>query len=185
MKIFAIYLNIDLTHKPEWLDEFRAKYDKPYEYHITLKQPVYIDESQVMDVRERVSVFVAGLQLPDHALTVAFDRVITDTKDSEDICIMIRAAENIPLIDLQRGLVEALAGYENYCKPESAGWEKEFMPHITIGRDLNLDSLEQAQKEMHPEDLPTGIITELVLAVVDDLNPIEANNPKNQTVYQL
>lgn len=58
MKIFAIYPRLNLTQKPTWFDGFRLKYDEPYELHITLIQPRYIDEQMVDGLRLRVSNFL-------------------------------------------------------------------------------------------------------------------------------
>jgi len=47
MKIFALYIKIQLDKNSEWLSEFRKKYDEPGDLHITLIQPRYIDENKV------------------------------------------------------------------------------------------------------------------------------------------
>lgn len=55
MKIFAVYSGLKLSKRPEWLDDFRKKYDDPYEYHIILKQPSYIKkEQQELDIKDKL-----------------------------------------------------------------------------------------------------------------------------------
>ncbi len=184
MKIFAIYSNIVLTSKPSWLDDFRAKYDKPYDYHITLKQPCYVEDDQVQQLKEKVASFMPGPQIVDHSIGVSFDRIIIADQDPNDGCIMIHVADNEKLNKLQTALVQKLEGFINYCRAESAEWEKNFMPHITIGRDLTPQMIEQAKQELHADDLPQGHITELVLAVVQKINPQQAAKPENLTMYK-
>ncbi len=50
-KIFHIAAELDLTKKPDWLDDFRVKYDKPYPNHITLKTNTFFDSNDFKNLK--------------------------------------------------------------------------------------------------------------------------------------
>lgn len=183
MKIFAITGNVILTQKPEWLDTFREKYDKPYEYHVTLKQPCFIQESEFAGMKTKLDSIFESRSYSTIDLT--FNSIKIDTKDPLDICIMINSPMGGAIHALQNLIVAELSTYKNYCKPESADWEQNFQPHITIARDLNAIQLEQAKQDLKDDLACTGMVSEVVLFCVDNLNPAEAKKPENQTIYKL
>ena len=51
------YAKVELTKKPNWLDDFRSKYDEPYEYHVTLKQPCVIEEDLIPEIKAKLNTF--------------------------------------------------------------------------------------------------------------------------------
>ena len=183
MKIFVVYAKIELIQKPNWLDAFRAKYDEPFEYHITLKQPCVVENDQVPDIKNKLDDLFLNLKIPNQVIYLVFDSLgIDDTVDG-DICIMINATDSSEIHSLQRKILLALSGFNQYLKPKTKEYEENFQPHITIASNLDKQSYSLASKELKRDYICQGIVKEIVLAVVDNANATEASNPKNQTVY--
>lgn len=185
MKIFVVTADIELTEKPKWLDDFRKRYDKPYKSHVTLKQTSFAEESQIDDIKHRLNELFKTIDIPEHKIELEFNALNIDDKDPNDVCIMINAAENDRIKKLQHDVVLALSPYTHYYKPEYEGYEKNFKPHITIGRDLNSEQLLTAREELKQDYTCKGIITKAILIVVDNFGPEEAEDVTRQTIYPL
>ena len=100
MKIFAIYSVVKTDSKSSELKMFREKYDEPYELHITLKQPVQINENEVDEVKQIFS----GLDRPKSRVNIIFNKIRGDEK-----VLMLDAEENYILMDLHKGILELLS----------------------------------------------------------------------------
>ena len=182
MKIFAVYTNVTLTQKPDWLDDFRSRYDEPYPYHVTLKMPCDIKEAQVSEIKNLLSKLFSK---PGNSIELTFNSLRIDDETSDDVCIMIDAEKNDKIIQLQKDVLRTLSKYNQYHKEKYQEYEKDFKPHITIARNLDEHSYAMASTELKQDFRCKGIITEVVLGIVDNLNATEANNPKNQTIYSI
>lgn len=185
MKIFAVYAKVELTQKPDWLDDFRAKYDEPYEYHVTLKQPCVIEEDLVSEIKAKLNTFFSNLKTPNHRILLTFDSLNVPMNVPDDICIMINATKVDEIYKLQKSVLSTLTEYNSYLDIKYKAYEENFNPHITIGRKLNQQSYAMASKELKDNYICEGTITQVVLGVVQNDNPTEANDPNNQTVYNL
>lgn len=184
MKIFVVYAKVELTQKPSWLDAFRIKYDKPYEYHITLKQPCVIEEDQVNDIKNKLNNLFSNLKIPNQAISLTFDS-LNIPEHTSDICIMIKATNTDQIDKLQHDVVSTLFEYNQYLKTEYKQYEENFEPHITIARNLDETSYSLAAKELEQDYICQGFVNEIVLAVVENPIASEVNDPKNQTVFLL
>ncbi len=185
MKIFAVYARVHLTQKPDWLDDFRSKYDEPYEYHVTLKQPCVIKDELVPELKIKLTNFFSNLKTPNNKIRLTFDSLNVPMVTPDDICIMINATKIDEIKELQKSVLLTLSEYNQYLDIKYKAYEENFQPHITIGRKLNQQAYSLASKELKDNYLCEGIITQVVLGVVQNDNPTEANNPNNQTVYNL
>ncbi len=179
MKIFAVYSNVKLTSGPSWLESFRKKYDESYELHVTFKQPCFIEEDQVNDLKDKLSLFFKDHKVPNHEILVLFDKLFV-----EENLIMIRSSENSELDSLQKGIVNCLSDYKRYFEPELEAYEMNFHPHLTIARDLNKEQLSVALKEIEDSFSCEGVIKDITLSVVEKITPEEAKIQKNQTLYK-
>ena len=184
MKIFAIYLNVELVKKPEWLDEFRKKYDKPYEIHITLKQPCYIEEDRISELREKVLNYFNSINISKHKIEITFDEILRN-KDKEGVTIMIKASNPDDLIKIQKELCYYLNEYTNYVKFKYQDYENNFVPHITIARNLSEIQEIDAQKYLQNDFVCCGEISSVTLSIVNNNTPEESKKSTNQTVYSL
>lgn len=182
MKIFAIYSNVNLTNKPDWLDEFREKYDKPYEFHITLKQPCYIDENQISELKDKIKNFFDNINMSKNKLEIIFDELLLD-KDREEMTIMLKANDQSELIKIQKDLNNHLGEYKQYLKPKYQNYEENFIPHITIARNLTEPQELEAMKYLQKGFVCKGEINSVVLSIVNNNTLEEAKNPKNQNIY--
>ncbi len=99
--------------------------------------------------------------------------------------IMIEGSQSSLLSTLQKDLVNTLSSYNSYYGPESATWEKNFQPHVTIARDLTPELLNQARSELRQAKLPSGSIKEVTLVIVNNFGLEEACLPENLTCYKL
>src|SRR3989338_6438432 len=183
MKIFVVTADIKLTKKPAWLDDFRHRYDKAYEYHITLKQPGLAEDEQVLDIKNKLNTFFFNIQIPNHSIPLTFDTLKASKDDPNDICLMINASNNEAIRNLHNQVISTLANYNNYYKPKYQTYEKNFEPHITIARNLNAQTFADASKVLEQDYTCAGVVNKVILTVVNNFGPEEANNPANQTVY--
>lgn len=187
IRIFAIYARVRLVKKPDWLDGFCKKYGQPYDYHITLVQSRFIDEDKIPALKEIVNEFLAGIIVPNHKIELNFSDPIFDADGAEkgEACVMINTEKNDQLLELQKNIVRLMVDYSDYYKPELEGYENNFQSHITVAMDLNKAQFEQAKKDFKDDFQCVGVIEEVVLSIVKEITPDEANNPKNLSVYKL
>jgi 2'-5' RNA ligase len=179
VKIFAVTAELELD-ETTWLAAFRAKYDEPYKPHITLKQPCFVDEHDVPEVKSLLGDFVGTLATPDHRIAVLFDKLVHG-----EFTIMIDATERVQLDQLQADVLRVLEPYRNFVKPKYEGYEQNFHPHITIARNLDEATRKQAVQEIPDDYSITGSIREITLGVVKEISPAESANPDNLTLFHL
>lgn len=184
MKIFAVYTNVELTKQPPWFDEFRQKFDQPWDLHVTLKQPCFVEEGSINDLKQQLSQHFSAGQAGSNTLSVCFDGIVTGDKDQDGVTIMLRVKDSKELIDLQKDLLSVIPKYD-YVKPHHQAYEQNFDPHITIGRDLSDQQYAEASEYLRSGCSCGGIIQRIVLAVVNQDTVEEGTNPDNQTIYSL
>lgn len=177
MKIFAVYSTLSFTKKPDWLDAFGDKYNYPYTYHVTLKQPTYIQEDEIINVKNILSDIFSEPMFPERKIKIVFDKLVIGTP------IMIVATEKGEIGILQNKIVIVLGNYNNFVKPESKNWEKDFKPHLTITTDLDGEKLEQAKRDLGKDVRCEATIEELVLVIAQDMTSSE--DSKEKTIYKL
>lgn len=186
MKIFAIYGQIELVNPPQWVADFRARFDKPYPLHLTFKQPCWIPEDEIDALKETVARTVEKLGLSADTIHVRFNELMLNPPESiDDGYIMLRADEKPSLHDLQKTFVRAVDQYRKYTKPELAGYEANFEPHITIGRKLSPASYAEALAAIPAEPAIEAVIQSIVLAIVPEDTPAHADDPVNRIVFSL
>lgn len=183
MKIFAVYSVVELIKKPAWLDDFRKKYDKPYDLHITFKQPCWVDEGQVEDLKNKLAVLINFQKIG--ALELRFDRIVISTESDGKNCVMIAATENERLRDLQKKVVEALYEYRNYVEAKNEAYENNFMPHITIGREVDSKKWKEQEESIVDDCVCEGKVSEIILSVVNEITVEEAKNLGNMSIFKL
>lgn len=155
MKMFSINAKVNLTQKPSWLDDFRTKYDKPYEWHITLKQACIIQDDQVSIIKERLDKLFSDIKTGP--ISITFDKLAV-SKIPDHICIMIDAENIVEISKLQKNIFSVLGEYTQYYKEKYKTYEENFNPHITIGRSLNDQSYEMAMKDFKEDYACEGIV---------------------------
>lgn len=186
MPIFAIYTQVELIKKPAWLDHFRERYDKPYPYHVTLKQPCFIEEKDKESVKTSFKRFFEERKGNVHSILLVFTKLVM-VREKQDgfTTIMIDTESRSAIEELQSELVASLGSYRAYVKAESEDWEKYFHPHITIARNLSDEHLAQAKNTLGLDFRCEGVIREVVLSIVAEDTPEEARKPENKTIYLL
>ncbi len=185
MKIFVVIADVELTQKPDWLDDFRRNYDKPYAYHITLKQPCFIEEDKIEDIKNKLNNLFLDDKFPTHSIALTFDQLNVSKDALGGICVMIDTSNGKEIADLQKKIVSTLLEFNHHYKPKYQNYEENFNPHITIGRDLTEDSYSEAAKQLEQNYACRGVINKIVLAVVDNWGPKESEDPNNQIIYNL
>ena len=80
-KIYAVYCIVKLIKQPEWLDDFREKYDKAYDFHITLKQAAYIEDRQIGDIRKILDGIFDDFEKNKVNLEMVFDNLLLDEEE--------------------------------------------------------------------------------------------------------
>jgi len=184
---YAVYCRINLTPEPKWLLSFRAKYDKPYDFHLTLKQTAYIDEDQLTTIKQRVAKIVAAYASLEKLPTLHFDKLVLDEYDDYDHLgwIYLFSNQRSSVVDeLQYSIRTALTEFSDYVNPASDEYEHDFKPHITIGRELNSRRYGLAVKELPPDLVCDGEISEVVVTYNVEEDGNEINRLVNNTVYE-
>ena len=185
MKIFALYIKIKLTKKPEWFEEFLEKYFEPVDLHITLIQPRYVDEKQIDDLEFKVSESIKRVSILENEKKLFFDKLVTDKGSDGKYILMLNSGENNFLRNLQKELVLSLKDYNFYVDNFNKEYEINFNPHITISIDLDEFAREEAEKYFILDHRFEGVIGELVLVTVKDQSIEEKTNPNNQNIFIL
>ena len=180
-KIYAVWAKVKLIKKPNWLDSYRKKYNNLYEFHVTLKQPCFIDNSRLEDIKSKTSKVINQINLPNHKINVVFENIKADRDDKS---IMIMAEKDEKLIELQSKIRSALSAYKNYIEPALEEYENNFQPHLTITGDVG-DKFDEALNDVERDTKCVGEINEIILSCVKENTLEEAKNPKNLTIYQL
>ncbi len=173
MKIFAIYAVVKGEIKSAELNMFRKKYDEPYELHVTLKQPIQIDENEVDEVKQILS----KLDTPKSRINIIFNKMSGDEK-----VLMVDVDENLIIINLQKEILRILHRYDSYVDAETEQYEIDFKPHITVARDVDAQSLSSIKAQLEKILPLKAFIDSITLAVVDHICPKESLNPDNLTV---
>ena len=78
-----------------------------------------------------------------------------------------------------------MSDYTNYCDQETKRYEEHFRPHMTIGRDLDLETYINALGELGNQYSYKGSISEIVLSIVDEDTAEESRTLENMTVFKL
>ncbi len=186
MKLFALYGQVDLMKKPDWLDAFRVEFDEPYEYHITFKQPCFIPDEDIPEIKERYRIFFNSVVVPEHRIPVVY-RSWSVGQTTHGSCLMVAAQPNPLLEKIQKGIVQIGSTYLDFCKPGSEQWERDFKPHLTIARHLDAQRLSQAVERLREKGVFTceAVISQVYLSVVMNDTVEEANKPQNHTIFAL
>ncbi len=187
MTIFAITTNIQFLAKPIWLDAFFKKHNKAvYGFHVTLKQPCVIQESQIMTIRKILSEYISTKN--PKQIEIAFTKLNIDASDAEladgDGCIMIEA-DSSDISKLQKEIVGVLSAYQDYLNPQTKFYEESFSPHITIASDLNKEEFESAKKDLEEDFQCQAKITEVYLIIVRDFSQKGEGKNKEIIAYKL
>lgn len=194
MKLFAIYTNVNITEKPDWLDGFRSKYDLeyhadtdtfdvPYDAHITLTQPRFITDSDAAKLRTELTNFFKDYS---NKIEVEFSELHLDRQDAiNNGCIMVDSVNIDELSKLQSKMRDFVSGNSDFCDIKHKSYEDNFIPHLTIGRDLSKTRFDKALSELPDEIRIKATINEVILAVIPDESATERKDPKNLTVYRI
>lgn len=195
MKYFAIYSTVKLLNQPDWLDNFRQKYDleynpvtnnycNPYEIHITITQPRFIADGDIDSLKLGFTDSLSKCNYEN--FNIEFSNWHLDRQDTtNDGCIMIKLSVNEMLLNLQKILLKVIGDNQNYIDPKFLDYEKNFVPHITIGRSLSGDRFESAISIL-PDNLSISArLDKIVLAIVPNNSVSERLNPDNLTVFKI
>lgn len=182
-KIFALYIKVRLTEKPEWFDDFLNKYFEPVDLHITLIQPRYIDKGQVGAVESRVAEVVRNTYISDNDKMVVFNNLVIDEEDSN--VFMLRCEKNNFVLHLQENLCSALSEYDSYVEDVTMVYESDFKPHITVAINLSEHDKEKAARYFIDDYRIVGRLEDLVLPIVKNQSVEERNNVHNKRIFAL
>lgn len=181
MKIVSVYAHIKLLQKPGWLENFRKKYNNPFDYHVTLKQMFFVNESELADIHHRLRDLFRTRPVPGHSITLTFD---TLRADKDDGSILIMAQANDEILRLQKMVISKLSDYTRYYSAELKQYENHFEPHLTIAFDLG-DRFDSALSDIHHDIECVGEVKKILLSCVNEISLKETTNPKNLTVFRL
>lgn len=187
MKIFALYFKVELTKKPEWFDEFREKYHGAIGSapHITLIQPRWVDDADIPAIKTTVAEVLEKHTFVDEDKKIVFDELVSGLEDTGNYVYMLTARRNDHLMASQTDLRDALTGYGHYYAEITREYETRFRPHLTLGNGVPPDQKEAADRYFSSDYICTGVITDLILPVVKDMTPEEADNPNNLTTFEI
>ncbi len=184
MKIFALYLRLNLSTKPGWFDGIRSKYSSTAILHITLIQPRCVAESDIAILKERVREVLSETTHFNKKLVFDKTEIEDDEKDGECL-LMAFTEENKSIRDLQNKLVEKLKDFDQYCSETTKGYEQNFRPHLTIANQIPLGAKEEVVSLVSQGMDLQGEVADLVLAVVNEQTVAESEKSENWNVFSL
>lgn len=185
MKIFAIYSNVELVEKPDWFEDFYCKYNNSPKYHVTLKQSCLVEESDLQDIKDKLSTFFRNFHTPNHQIALTFNKLILDTENNQTKTILLNAEYCQKIYELQTGLIAILKDYKNYLWKKSEEWERNFKPHLTLAPDLSPQQYKETLNELKSNLSCKGIVKDVALIIVDNMIPEETDKPENQSIFCL
>lgn len=185
MKIFALYIKIKLTEKPEWFEEFLNKYFEPVSLHITLIQPRHIQDEQVAPLLSRVSEVLKKLNIKNEDKKVLFNNLEVEGGSDSEYTFMLHSHENNFLTTIQKELEVLVRDSYPLVKESHRAYEINFRPHLTIAADLSQSQKQEAEKCFTHEYRLEGTLDELVLPIVKDQSMEERTNPGNLNTFKL
>ncbi len=185
MKIFAIFAAVELDADSQWVIRYRAQLNDPYELHVTLAQPAFLDELDFPAVKALVQQRLACFTVPGGVIALAFtEPMLHKPTDQEEGYIMLRA-EASALNELQRVLIADLAAYRNYTEPESAEYETIFEPHLTLARKLTTETYGQALASLPTSPQAYATCREIVLVSIPAETPEAPLAPQDRIAFPL
>lgn len=185
MKIFALYLRVNLAKKPQWFDAFREKNNGWFELHITLIQPRFVNDEEIPELKEKIQAILGRIKLIESDKTIMFDKPVFEELPDSNYLFMWFAKENIAITALQNELVGALSSYDNYCEEVTKRYEADFKPHITVVESIDAKQKIETEQKLLTDNACEGIVVDLALVIVKDRSKEERENPNNFTMYAL
>jgi len=186
-RIYAVYCKVTLTHQPIWLDEFRLRFDKPYDFHLTLKQAATIKLEQLGEIKQRLGAVLGSTSILDHKICLTFNKLVLDKHDDYDnkgYIYLFCKETNETLDKLQKDIRTELKDFSRYLNPHSIEHESSFEPHITIARELNEAQFKLATDLLEEDYVCNGEVNEIVISCVSEINPTKASDPTNLTIFK-
>jgi 2'-5' RNA ligase len=184
MKIFAVYLRINLINKPQWFDDFRARNDGWFPLHITLIQPRLIEEYRIDQLKSEVQDYLKTITFTENQRKLIFNKPVFDESEGKYL-FMWFSKENIKLKKFQSGLLDLLKNYSQYMDPVTKTYETKFEPHITIAENISSEEKNHAETLLRQNSQCEGVILDLAVPVVIDTSKEERENEKNIKYYKL
>ncbi len=183
MKIFAIYLKVRFTEKPEWFDEFLRTYFEPVDLHITLIQPRVIEDECIADVELIVERVKEQIVLSEENKRLFFRHLVTEQLSDGDYICMLQCAHNDFLVNLQKELRSALSMHNSYLEPVTIGYEEQFVPHVTIADYLDEQRKQEAEKYFATPYRFEAVLEAMVLPIVENQSIESRSDPDQQRVF--
>jgi 2'-5' RNA ligase len=142
--MYTYFITADLTplHEPVWLPAFREKYTT-FGNHLTLKYPTLVEPNELDEVTKIVSKLAAECAPLDIEFTKPCNNV---TKGNA--FIMISGDSGTTLHGLQKQILDATKVNGRLVHEFYRSFENNFVPHITIGSNLTLDTFATAWAEV-------------------------------------
>lgn len=179
MKIFAVYSTLTILEQPSWLEDFKKRFHCPWDWHVTLKQPCFIEEEDVQIVKDRFADFVKQEQMRKKRL--CFDEIYSST-EGDSRTIMLRMSLHPELHLFQKHLCEYLSDFTHYVSPEMQNYEEHFSPHVTIGETTTEAEYKDAMGYLSHGARCLSVTDSLVLSIVSDMS-FEATLEPNTKIY--
>ena len=162
MKVFAVVSLVKFIRQPKWLAYFDKNFVK-HDWHVTLKQTCIIKAKDISDIKKKLEELNKKLKIKNDRIKLNFNKLFIDKeKRFSGKTIMIRSG-NKEIVRLQKKVVAALKGYNNYNEEESRVWEKNFHPHITIASSLNEKGYEKAKEHIGKNIVCEGVVNSITL----------------------
>lgn len=178
--ILVVVCDFKLNKKPKWLDDYRKRWDKPYSYHVTLKNPTYYLPKDLSKIKKDLKEISKRFD----QFKVKFNKLYIGLA-SRGYCVMIKAEKKKELLKLQKDISKTLSKYGLLIKPLYSKFEKNFKPHITIARYLTKEQLNEAKKELKKNLNCETIIDKFTLKTVNKDSFEDWNSFSKKTNYTL
>jgi len=184
MKYFHISAEFKLNQEPLWLRNFRKKFDVPYTYHVTLKNPTEIKDRDVARLKKELESIISSSNIRSEKIELLFNNLKFNCTSSGE-CIMVMSEQDKSLAELQAAIRKGLSKYGMHIKPEYDSFEKNFDPHLTIGRHLSEQRFQLAKQLLDKKIELKGALERIALTIVDEPTDDKWTDLGNKTFFEL
>lgn len=183
MKIFAIYLRVNLTEKPTWFDSLREKYSSNSILHITLIQPRYIEDAEIDKLKNIVGSVLNNYRINDENKKLVF--IDSSIEEDNGKYLLMSFVRNKRIFTLQSILMNELKEFKDYCDDTTKAYELDFRPHLTVADLIDKSYTNEVSNLISKDYKLQGGVSDLVLAIVKEQSIVESENPENWNVFSI
>jgi 2'-5' RNA ligase len=180
-RAFVITVEPELIDPPSWLEKFREKYDTGHNYHISLKYPTITKLTNIKKIHKSMRRISHNYQ----KFTIRFSEVRSDSTSKGNLVMIFCKDRANDVFELQREVLNRFENFGEVIRDNYENFEKNFSPHITIGRHLSEEAKVEALQTLPEKVSIEGLVSNLILTVVEETKMEQLYDEENRYIYTL